>query len=259
MTWISAKFKGLTTAGQERVVGLTTTRQGGVSAPPYANLNVASHVGDRLGDVLANRAILREQGKLTTEPFWLNQTHSTTTVEIPYEYREQMPADASFTSQSDTVCAVMTADCLPILLVDKNATVVAAVHAGWRGLLDGVVQNTINRLPVKPSDLSVWIGPAISKQAFEVGAEVKESFVERYPHSDEHFAKNSEHQNTIKYLADLPAIAASIMAGLGIYPEHISFSNECTYSNSERYFSYRRDGQCGRMVSLIWLKTDASQ
>lgn len=279
MIWTSATFKGLTESAQKRVVGFTTTREGGVSQPPYSGLNIAEHVDDNLAEVMANRAILREEAQLPSEPYWLNQTHSTTSVELPYEYRRHMEADASFTTRTNTVCTVMTADCLPLLIVDKNATVVSAIHAGWRGLLDGIIENTIKRLPVPAEELSVWIGPAISKQAFEVGEEVKVAFVKQYPHSEAFFTlgghtdkeksltakgvqkdtqtnEGTKRHVPVKFLADLPAIASMVLTNLGV--SHISLSNECTYADELHYYSYRRDGVCGRMASLIWLKGDIS-
>lgn len=252
MIWTSATFKGLKPELVSRLKAGTTLRSSGVSSGVYDSLNIATHVGDDLTAVMANRAILREQLSLPSEPFWLNQTHTNEVVELPYEYRAHMEADASYTELTNTVCAVMTADCLPILMVDVEGRTVAAIHAGWRGLLNGIVENTINALPVNPDKLSVWIGPAISQSAFEVGGEVRQNFVEMWPETAAMFLPSKSHGGAQKFMCDLAGIAEFVLQKLGV--TLISLSNECSYKNDKNYFSYRRDGQCGRMVSLIWIE-----
>ncbi|QTH63836.1 peptidoglycan editing factor PgeF [Psychrosphaera ytuae] len=264
MIWTSATFKGLDPDLLERLKAGTTRRcigvdagsseqRIGVSLGVYDSLNIATHVGDDLTAVMTNRAILREQLRLPSEPYWLNQTHTIRVVELPYEYRSHMEADACFTQLTNTICTVMTADCLPILMVDVQGRVVSAVHAGWRGLLNGIVANTIRALPVNADELSVWIGPAISKAAFEVGSEVRQSFVDKWPQSADMFVTSTLSDNADnKYMCDLPGIAVLVLQELGV--SLISLSNECSYQNQQYYYSYRRDGQCGRMASMIWLE-----
>lgn len=251
MTWTFADFKGLSPEARDRVVGFTTTRDLGVSQGNYKGLNLASHVDDNINDVQTNRAILREQ--LTkqfnqqTQPYWLNQTHSNNVCLLPEQYKASSEFDASITQQRGLICAVLTADCLPILVVNKQASEVAAIHAGWRGVYNGVIANTIDKMHSSAEQLCVWIGPAISQQVFEVGAEVKQQFVDQDSDYQSCFTAIN---NVGRFMADLPAIAAMQMGKLGV--KHITLNNQCSYL-SEQYYSYRRDGQTGRMASLIWL------
>ncbi len=266
MTWTSASFKGLSETAANKIVAGTSTKQGGVSQAPFFSLNVATHVGDNVNDVLTNRKILNDFLGLPIEPFWLNQTHTTNIVKLPkqakqiktlshdfIQHSETAECDASFTLQNEQVCCVMTADCLPILVVDINATIVCAIHAGWRGLVNGIVENSIQRIcqeaSISPDQLSVWIGPAISKANFEVGQEVKDLFEQTYPSSGHYFESKSEKQ---KYLADLPGLAEFILHKQGV--ALITQSKLCSYALADEYFSFRRSGQTGRMASLIWLK-----
>lgn len=257
MTWITADFPALPKATKDKLTAFTTTRMKGSSCGQYNSLNLATHVGDDLDVVYANRALLRETTHLPSEPYWLNQTHSNISVELPYEYRGYtdgniiaiIEADASFTSMPEHICAVMTADCLPVLLVDEGGNCVASIHAGWRGLANGVIENTIKRLNVSPEKIHAWLGPAIGPNHFEVGQDVKDTFV----------ASDSEHASCFiprntpgKYLCDIYELARQQMQRLGV--EHISGGEFCTVTDQERFFSYRRDGQTGRMASLIWLK-----
>ena len=153
----------------------TTTRAGGVSAAPYASFNLATHVEDKLDNVNQNRSQLRSCLNMPNEPQWLEQTHSTVATLLPV--KEAVPkADAAYTVQKNVVCAVMTADCLPLLITNTEGTCVAAIHAGWRGMADGILENTIKKLPVKPESLLVWLGPAIGAEVYEVGEEVYHAF-----------------------------------------------------------------------------------
>ena len=224
-----------------RVKALTTTRQGGVSVGPYAGLNLGEHVEDDPHHVAANRRLLREH--LPDEPWWLTQTHSTRVLEAG---AEGIDGDGSFTSSIQTVCAVMTADCLPILICDVAGTQVAAVHAGWRGLAGGIVEQAIARFDAPTTALLVWLGPAIGAQAFEVGEDVRECFVSDAPDDGSAFRVSGE-----RYLADLYALARHRLRRAGV--TRVYGGDYCTFSQPELFYSYRRDGQTGRMASMIWL------
>lgn len=234
----------------------TSCRSGGFSRSPFDELNIAQHVGDDAIKVEQNRQLLPNFHHFA----WLNQTHSNICVEHvrgATEHQDKIQADACFTKVKQQVCAVMTADCLPILLCDQQGTCVAAVHAGWRGLADGIVENTVQRMLVDPTSLMAWIGPAISQANFEVGSEVKAAFAQ-YPQA---FIKNHK-VNTDKYLADLVLIAKVKLAALGI--NQVFASEYCTYAEESLFFSHRRavhntNNQTntpvttGRMVSAIYL------
>lgn len=228
-----------------RVRALQTLRTGGCSPAPWASFNLGDHVGDDPGRVAANRAELRRQ--LPDEPLWLTQVHGTTVVDAALA-PQGTSADASFARQPGLVCAVMTADCLPVLFCDQAGTVVAAAHAGWRGLLDGVLENTIAALQVAPGELLAWLGPAIGPERFEVGGEVREAFIARDPATAGCFRPYGD-----KWLADIYTLARQRLLQAGLTA--ISGGEECTVGDAERYFSYRRDGVTGRMATLIWLET----
>ncbi len=223
-----------------------TNRKGGVSQPPWNSFNLAIHVNDEQTHVLSNRASLKQQGKLPTEPEWLNQTHSTDVVIL--SDTKQRDADASITQQINQIAVVLTADCLPLLVCNKQGTEVAAIHAGWKGLLDGIVLKTINAMASKPSDLLVWLGPAISQAHFEVGGEVKQQFCQAYDHTEMHFKKKSSD----KYLADLYALARDQLRQLGV--KSIYGGDMCSYAQADEFYSYRREGVTGRMASFIWIE-----
>jgi len=248
MTWITVNFPFLSESAKSKVNAFVTCRGNGVSKDPYCSFNLASHVQDDKEHVVVNRAILRDELKLPSEPYWLRQTHSTQVLDVPFEFRPGIEADASFTQQSQKVCVVLTADCLPLLIVNDEATEVAAIHAGWRGLKDGIITKTISRMQSKPTSLNVYLGPAIGPSAFEVGEDVKQAFAERSTDFAVCFAKT---KNENKFMADLYALAKIEMSELGV--TKISGGDYCTYAEKGRFFSYRRDGQTGRMASLIWL------
>ncbi len=227
------------------VVGFTTTRQFGVSEGCYQAFNLAHHVGDDSQAVDANRQLLREQ--LPSDPCWLDQVH--TDIVMPAEIWQSPPkADASFTHQTNRVCIVMTADCLPVLICDKAGKSVAAVHAGWRSLVKGIIPKTIKAMQTAPADLLVWFGPSICQDCFEVGPEVFEQFVAAEACHAQAFKPSSRDNH---YLADLTQIARQQCERLGITA---TYGGEyCTYERDELFYSYRRDGQTGRLASLIWI------
>ncbi len=226
-----------------RVKSLMTTREGGVSRAPWSGLNLGDHVGDDPAHVAANRARLRQQ--LPAEPAWLRQVHSARVVEIGREPNPE--ADAAFTSQTGQVCAALTADCLPVLFCDRAGSVVAAAHAGWRGLAGGVLEATVAAMQVPPSEVIAWMGAAIGPQAFEVGDEVRQAFVAQHPEAATAFVAHAPS----KWLADIYQLARIRLQRAGV--EAVYGGGRCTFNEAESFYSYRRDGVTGRMASLIWL------
>jgi YfiH family protein len=225
---------------------ITTTRSGGVSQADYAAFNLGAHVGDDQQHVMANRQLLRDSLQLPNEPIWLEQTHSTRCVNVDIPNFD-CNADAAITRQKHQVLAIMTADCLPILLCNRQGTEIAAIHAGWRGLAQGIVDNTLSELQSKPDDCLAWIGPAICGQCYATGAEVLEQFVSRYPFADQAFIRQDQ-----QWFADLPKLAELILQGHGIssvYPSHL-----CTFETNSQFYSYRRAAQTGRIATLIWFQ-----
>jgi YfiH family protein len=230
----------------EWVRAFTTTRRGGVSLPPYDSLNLGDHVGDDPIAVAENRRRLIEGAGLPAEPHWLNQVHGTCAVEAAI-LGAGCEADASHTSVPGVVCAVLTADCLPVLLCDARGRQVAAVHAGWRGLLNGVIEQTLTAMG-PPGELLAWLGPAIGDQAFEVGEEVREAFVADNPDAAEAFAPSPAG----RWLADIYVLARLRLHRAGV--SSVYGGEHCTVSESECFYSYRREGRTGRMASLIWIE-----
>ncbi len=230
-----------------RVSSLQTTRSGGVSPAPYASLNLGDHVGDAPAHVAANRALLR--ACLPGEPLWLQQVHGTRVAgaDSASTGRE---ADAVVARRPGSVCAIMTADCLPVLLCDRDGTVVGAAHAGWRGLAAGVLENTVSAMGVAPERLLAWLGPAIGPRAFEVGPEVRDAFEKADPRTSQAFVPGT---SAGKYLADIYALARLRLQAAGVH--EIYGGGLCTVGDAATYFSYRRDQVCGRMASLIWLES----
>jgi YfiH family protein len=224
-------------------------RAGGVSDPPYDSFNVATHVGDAEAAVQANRARLRQRLRLPAEPLWLNQVHGNAVVETDAAAAAACPAaDASFSRGAGGVCAVMTADCLPVLLCDRQGSVVAAAHAGWRGLAGGVLEATVASLGVEPRQLLAWLGPAIGPAAFEVGAEVRAAFADVHAAAAAAFVARPDG----RWLADIYHLARIRLAAAGI--ESVYGGGFCTFTDAARFYSFRRDKITGRMVSLIWLE-----
>jgi YfiH family protein len=227
------------------VQACTTTRIGGVSRGRWRGLNLGDHVGDEPGAVAGNRARLTERLALPCEPRWLTQVHGKR-VRGPAD--DDVCADACFEDRPGQVCVVLTADCLPVLLCDRAGTRIGAAHAGWRGLLAGVLERTVAAITDSPDDILAWLGPAIGPRAFEVGDEVRRAFIAEDAASAAHFvAHGSGH-----WLADLYGLAGLRLERLGI--GHVSGGGYCTFSDPARFFSYRRDGVTGRMASMIWLK-----
>lgn len=220
-----------------------TTRTGGVSQGCFAGFNLASHVGDDPQQVQQNRALLKLQLALPGDPVWLEQVHGNTVLKADLVQRV-MPADAGFTDQAGVVCAVLTADCLPVLFCSADAQVVAAAHAGWRGLLAGVLSNTYHAMQ-QPSVIA-WLGPAIGPGSFEVGTEVRDAFVNKNAQFADAFVK----RNAGHYLADIYQLAGIELLTCGV--SQVYGGGFCTFSESERFFSYRRENRTGRMATLIW-------
>lgn len=232
----------------ENVKALQTTRIGGLSQPPYAELNLGTHVHDDPLTVAINRQLLSPY--LPNEPVWVNQVHGTRVIDAAQTACLE-DADAAFTTHPDVVCVTMTADCLPVLLCDQAGTVVAAVHAGWRGLCDGVIEAAVNRMAVDPATILAWLGPAIGPQAFEVGDEVRQQFLQKDAHAMAAFKPIGN-----KWRCDIYSIAKQRLQALGIHHVYGGGVDEdfCTYTDEARFFSFRRDNVTGRMASLIWLK-----
>jgi polyphenol oxidase len=227
------------------VRALQTTRCGGCSPHPWNSFNLGDHVGDAADRVAANRAELRLA--LPAEPVWLEQVHGIRVVDAALAAK--LPAaDAALARQAGVVCAVMTADCLPVLFCDRAGSVVAAAHAGWRGLQAGVLEATLAAMAVAPTEILAWLGPAIGPQAFEVGAEVRAAFVAADPAAAQAFRA----QAADKWLADIYLLARQRLLAAGI--RAISGADFCTVSDAQRFFSYRRDGLTGRMATLVWLE-----
>lgn len=226
-----------------RVKSLITTRNGGESRGPFSSFNLGFGVGDDPEVVRNNRARLRRE--LPQEPRWLRQRHGARVVEadsiaLPTE------ADASVARHAGTVCAVLVADCLPVLLTDRAGTVVAAVHAGWRGLACGVIENTVEAMKVPPSEILAYLGPAIGPEAFEVGAEVRDAFLAKDSDAAAAFVPRQQ----AKWLADIYLLARQALARCGV--PMVYGGGFCTVSDGRRFFSYRRDRTTGRMAALIW-------
>lgn len=228
------------------VRAVATTRGGGYSQGPYAGLNLATHVGDDPAAVQANRQLLRRHLGLDAEPAWLHQVHGRRVLELPLAQEES--ADASVCRRPGLACVVMSADCLPVLFCDRAGAVVAAAHAGWRGLAAGVLEATVQAMAVPPAQLMAWLGPAIGPQAFEVGEPVRAAFLATQPEAAEAFVPAG---TPGQWYADLYALARLRLrrAGLG----QIYGGGFCTLSESARFYSYRREPRCGRMATLVWI------
>ncbi|GAA5183748.1 peptidoglycan editing factor PgeF [Niveibacterium umoris] len=228
------------------VRALFSTRKGGVSLPPYAGLNLGTHVGDDPVAVAANRQ--RVRAHVPAEPCWLEQVHGTQVVDADAPLSRI--ADAATTREANAVCVVMVADCLPVLFCNRAGSVVGAAHAGWRGLHAGVLEATIARMDVAPEDLLVWLGPAIGPKHFEVGPEVRAAFVESSPEDADCFAAGEGD----RWMADLFGLAKARLARAGVGAGAVFGGKRCTVSDRESFYSYRRDGRSGRMGAFIWME-----
>jgi YfiH family protein len=232
----------------DRVTVFTTTRLGGVSEPPFDAFNLGMRSGDRLEHVLENRRLLIPTHGLPGAPIWLEQVHGTEVVCA--DPRIEARADAQWTGKPGTVLALLTADCLPVVLAERSGQAVMVAHAGWRGLAAGILGAAVNALPVPPDRLVAWIGPAIGADAYEVGPEVKTAFVSGDPQTAARFTASDRHGH---FLADLPGLAERALRHLGI--AEVIQSGICTFSDQQRFYSYRRDGErTGRMATLAWIR-----
>lgn len=233
----------------DNVRAFSTTRSGGVSVSPFDSLNLGAHVNDDPAKVAENRQILQAAAHLPQAPLYLNQTHSTRVIQLPYSGTD-LDADAVYTDQPNQVCLVMTADCLPVLFASKDGKEVAAAHAGWRGLCDGILENTVATFRCSPSEICAWLAPAISAKAFQVGGEVVEQFCAFDPKALTAF--NPDPIESGKFYGDLYQIARQRLTRLGL--TEISGGQHCTFSEADKFFSYRRDQVTGRMANLIWIE-----
>ena len=231
------------------VHALTTTRLGGVSIMPYAGLNLGDHVDDDPAAVAANRSQLMRELGLKQPAQWLQQVHGINVVEACAD--GSVPeADACWSDQPGQACIVMTADCLPVFFADQKGQKVAVAHAGWRGLADGVLEATLSCFD-DPAQVMCWLGPAIGPQAFEVGGEVRTQFCDLLPASEQAFQPVAGKESEDKWLADIYQLARLRLDAAGVAA--ISGGEHCTYTDSDLFYSYRRDGVTGRMASVIWL------
>jgi len=224
-----------------------TLRSGGVSRAPFDTLNVGVHVGDEAEAVRENRRRVRAALALPEEPEWVEQVHGTDVRDPDAdEAGAAGPADAIIARRRGRVAVVQVADCLPVLFAALEGGTVACAHAGWRGLAAGVLEATVHRLGVAPAALLAWLGPAIGREHFEVGAEVRAAFVRTHAADAAAFTANTRG----RFQCDLLALARARLARLGV--TRVYGGSWCTYADRSRFFSYRRDGQCGRMAALIW-------
>ena len=267
----------MTISGRNRVIqpdwpapaqvhAASTLRVGGVSRGSYASLNLSAGVGDELANVARNRRILSEMLHLPAEPLWLTQVHGTTVLSLdgssplaaiphpgqrspgPSSPSQPPVADGAVTSRPGQPCVVLTADCLPVLFCDTAGSRVAAAHAGWRGLAGGVLESAVQCMGVYPGQLLAWIGPGIGQEAYEVGEDVLDQLVASDPNAAECFTASANG----RWQADLYAIARRRLHNAGV--KAVYGAGWCTHTDSERFFSHRREAPCGRMATLIWLE-----
>jgi YfiH family protein len=231
-----------------KVRALSTQRRGGVSAAPFESLNLGAHVGDSAEAVAENRRRLYTAARLPSEPVWLSQQHGTNVLDLDRAPDAAVGADAATTHGPGRVCAILTADCLPVLLASESGAGVAAAHAGWRGLAAGVIEATVRALALPPPSLLAWVGPGIGRAHFEIGAEVRDELLRADPQAQAAFEQNARG----RYMADLAALARRRLERLGV--ARIYGGDTCTYAAPEDYFSHRRDGRTGRQATLIWLE-----
>ena len=240
-----------------RVKAWVSTRAGGISRAPYSTLNLGTHVGDEPDAVAANRRRLAASLGLPAEPNWLTQVHGHRVVDLDEQWSG--PADGAVTGRTGVVCAVLTADCLPVLLADSSGSRVGIAHAGWRGLASGVLQAAVAAMKTPPGELLVWLGPAIGPDAYEVGDDVRTAFVDVDANANADADAGADADAAMafrpnergRWQADLYALARMHLQQLGVTSIHGGGS--CTYGEPERFFSHRREAPCGRMASLIWL------
>lgn len=240
--WITPQW-----AGPPGVRAAFTLRTGGASAAPFDTLNLGAHVGDDPLRVAANRRRVAGALGLPSSPVWLQQVHGTAVHEIvPGGAAPRGPADAAFTRVPGQVCAIMVADCLPVLFAARDGRTIGAAHAGWRGLAAGVLEATVCAMARPGRELLAWLGPAIGPAHFEVGDEVRAAFLAHDAAAGAAFRPGAAD----RWWCDLARLARQRLEALGV--AEVSADGSCTYADRERFFSYRRDGQCGRMAALIW-------
>ena len=258
VSWVEPNWRA-----PDGVRALSTLRSGGVSLAPYASLNLGGYVADSPEAVAENRRRLAVAADLPSEPVWLAQVHGIKVADLDATLGDgesaaagaalrvgaAFTADAAFTRRPGRVCAILTADCLPVLLTDDSGGVVAAAHAGWRGLAGGVLEATVRAMGERPERLMAWLGPAIGPRHFEVGAEVREALLKEDAGAEGAFTPNARG----RFMADLGMLAGRRLAALGV--GRIDGGGHCTHADAERYFSHRRDGTTGRQATLIWLGT----
>lgn len=230
-----------------RVRAAQSLRAGGVSRGSFAALNVGAHVGDDPEAVRQNRARLRRALDLPAEPLWLEQVHGAAVIDADDDSTRR--GDAVITRRPGVVCAIQSADCLPVLLANATGTEIAAAHAGWRGLCDGVLEATIRAMRTRAGDLIAWLGPAIGQESFEVGDDVRAAFIARNADAAAAFIPNARE----RWQADLYRLARQRLLALGV--ERIHGGGYCTYRDEARFFSHRRDNRSGRMATLLWLES----
>jgi YfiH family protein len=230
------------------VRALSTLRgdeRSGLSKGPYGGFNLGDHVGDDPVAVAENRHRLKAAAGLPNEPSWLSQVHGIAVADLD-SLTASGAADAAIARGSGKVCAILTADCLPIVFASDSGDIVAAAHAGWRGLAAGVIEATVRAMGERPGSLVAWLGPAIGPKHFEVGSEVRDAFLQGDPKSGEAFEPNARG----RFMADLGMLARRRLHALGL--SRIHGGGECTFTRADRYFSHRRDGTTGRQATLIW-------
>ncbi|MCP4410835.1 MAG: peptidoglycan editing factor PgeF [Gammaproteobacteria bacterium] len=242
MSWISPDWPV-----PRNVSAVVTTRIGGESCDAYASLNLSDSVGDDPATVSANRTILADWLTLPQDPLWLQQVHGNRVVNAA-EVSAGVAADASYADISGIVCSVTTADCLPVFFCDREGSRVAVAHAGWRGLAAGVLGAVVEVFGLAPEQLYVWLGPAIGPERFEVGEEVRSVFLKRQQSNISAFAPSPRG----RWLADIYQLASNDLRAMGV--ENIFGGGLCTYTDAQRFYSYRRDRTTGRMASLIWME-----
>lgn len=233
----------------ENISCISTTRLGGFSRGKFSSLNLGNSVGDTEDCVSKNRKALIQQLKLKNQPRWLNQQHSNKAIYLSYNEIAEHKADAACSTTKGIACVVLTADCLPVVFCDQKGSCVAIAHAGWRGLLNGVLENTLSAMPTKNREVLCWLGAAIGPEKFEIGKDVKSAFVEKDPRNKQAFIRKENG----KYLANIYKLAKNILLSYEVV--NIYGGDRCTYTEKDQFFSYRRDGQTGRMATMIWINT----
>jgi hypothetical protein len=239
----------------KRVKAVSTTRNGGVSLAPYNGLNLGLHVGDDTERVQQNRSLLQHELSLVQAPAWLNQIHSSKVIDLKQPLTGLIDADGSYSREPGLACVIMTADCLPVLLCDKDGTQVAAVHAGWRGLAGGIIEAALDKFSVPANEIMAWLGPAIGPTAFEVGGEVRQQFMAVDPQAALAFTPQAKvvdgQSGSDKWLANIYLLATQRLQKYGI--TQVYGGDHCTVNEAELFYSYRREPTTGRQASLIWL------